>query len=193
MGFWSVLGGVAIPTTVPEWNQHPTMLGTALKIIQHIENTETVRDTARKEGIAAGEASAAQKYQQKMAAFAERFATYQDYEKTIVAYYAIGCAIAYCDGEISAVEKQELDDFVAGCTAGNLPLHLKETIVSLYDNPPSLIQAVKFSEKANLSKQDIEDLIELVALADNNINADEENFIARWKKISHKFDAKSVA
>ena len=136
------------------------------------------------EGVKSGEKVAQSKYETKISALVERLQSYHDLDKKILGLYAVGLAVANADGYICPQERQELDAFIAGCSAGNLPLHIKESITKLSNNPPTLEHALGFAIKADLSKQDIQDVIDVVAMADGTICEHEKAFIASWEAMA---------
>jgi hypothetical protein len=140
------------------------------------------------EGVKSGERVAQQKYERKISDLSARLKSYYDADKKLVGMYAIGLAVANTDGEICQEEREELDAFVAGCMAGNLPPHIKEVIDSLSRTPPNLERALTFARDAQLPKQDIDDVIDIVANADGKIAPEEQDFIDRWDLMSRTYD-----
>ncbi|MGJ9420760.1 TerB family tellurite resistance protein [Massilia sp. CMS3.1] len=157
-------------------------LGAAAAAADHASSS---KDKAYKQGVTegskAGERAAQQKYEAKIAALAERLQSYQDFDKKLVAMYAIGLAVANADGFICEEERSELDQFVAGCMSGHLPEKVTERIEKLTAKPPTLPQALQYAKRASLPKKDIDDIIDIIAHADGSVNTHEQQFIARWK------------
>lgn len=139
-------------------------------------------------GSKAGERTAQQKYEKKMNDLTQRLNSYHDADLKLVGMYAIGLAIANADGNICDEEQEELDSFVSGCMAAHLPAHIKQTIASLSKNPPTLKQALKFAEEAKLPKQDIDDIIDVIAHADGVLHPKEKSFVKHWKKMSLEYE-----
>ncbi|QNA87949.1 hypothetical protein G4G28_04725 [Massilia sp. Dwa41.01b] len=158
-----------------------------------VDHASSASDTAYRKGVAegtkAGERAAQTKYEKKMAALAKRLQAYQDFEKKLVAMYAVGLAIANADGVICDEERQELDQFIAGCSAANLPPVLSERVARLTAKPPTLPQALQYAKHAGLPKRDIDDIVDVIAHADGVVNTHEEQFIARWKSMSVNYEA----
>lgn len=148
------------------------------------DKIEDGKNQARAEGLRAGERAAQSKYEKKLSALTDRLRNYHDLDNTIIGLYAIGLAVANADGHICAEERAEIDGFVAGCAAGSLPKHVKDTINKLIQSPPSLEKAVQFANDANLAKRDIQDVIDVVAMADGIVCEHEKAFIANWKKLA---------
>jgi uncharacterized tellurite resistance protein B-like protein len=140
------------------------------------------------EGKKAGEKAAHEKYEQKMNKLTDRFQSYQNLESKIFAMYAMGLAMANADGNISKVEREELDAFVSGCLASSFPAHIKEEIAKLIKKPPSLEDALKFAHEAKLPKRDIDDIIDLIANADDEICESDKRFIAQWQSLSAQYE-----
>lgn len=141
-------------------------------------------DRIRSEAIKAGECQANNKYAQKVASLSERLKSYHDLDKKILGLYAVGLAVANADGHICEAELTEINGFVAGCAASSLPAHIKATIAELSVTPPSLERAVQFAIEANLSKDDINDVIDVVAMADGTVCEQEKAFIAKWERLA---------
>jgi tellurite resistance protein len=162
-----------------------------------IKKTRQARQEAYERGLAegakAGEAAAKRKYEKRIADVVERLAAYHDAEEKLVALYAVGLAVANADGEISEEERGSLELFVSGCLGSHLPAHLKKTIQQLYAKPPAFQRAMNIAKQAQLPRQDIDDVIMLVAEADGVIVPAEEKFIARWKKMAATMDQEEVA
>lgn len=156
-----------------------------------IDHAASSKDDGRKEGFIegskAGEKTAQTKYEKRVQELTLRFKNYQDFDSKLVAMYAVGLAIANADGHICNEEREELDAFVSGCMAGNLPNHMKETIASLTKKPPTLERALEFAIKAKLPKQDIDDIISVIANADNFVNDAEKAMISHWQTLSLQY------
>jgi len=165
-------------------------VGAAAAAIDHASSS---REEAYQQGIEvgtkAGEAIAQTKYEKKVAAMAKRLQGYQDFDKKLVAMYAIGLSVANADGVICAEEREELDMFVAGCGSAHLSAAVKERIQKLTDRPPTLPQALQYARRAQLPKRDINDIIDVIANADGVVNPHEEKFIARWKSMASTYEA----
>lgn len=182
MGFFSVLAFIAAPVPTSA-----VYLGKKAKdyVSGRIEEGES---QAREEGRKAGETAAAKKYEKKVSDLTERLRGYHDFDKTVVGLYAVGLATANADGHIADEEISEINEFVAGCTSGKLPAAVKKTISELREAPPSLEQAVQFARNAGLSKRDIQDVIDLVVIADNEYCQHERKFVAAWKRMAKQFE-----
>ena len=138
----------------------------------------------RNESAKAAESKTAKKYENKIVGLTDRLKNYHDLDKKILGLYAVGLAVANADGHICEAERAEIDGFVAGCVAGILPAHVKETIAELSLTPPSLERAIQFAVEAKLSKDDINDVIDVVAMADGTVCEYEKAFIKKWEKLA---------
>jgi hypothetical protein len=188
MGFFKTLAYVTGAVALA-----PVTGGGALVLAVSALNSAKKTDTAYQKGVAegtrAGERAAQQKYEEKIAALTERLQTYQDFDKKLVAMYAIGLAVANADGVICQDERDELDQFVAGCMAGHLPAQLNERIAKLTANPPTLPQALQYAKRAKLPKRDIDDIVDVIVNADGVVNTHEQQFIARWESMAADYEA----
>ena len=164
-------------------------VGAAAAAIDHHAH-EVVEDAYKRgqeEGTKAGEQNASKKYEEKMAKLINRLKNYHDFDEKLVGMYAVGLAIANSDGFISEEELDDLNAFVIGASASNLPFEIKESIGKLKNKPPTLEKAIEFARKAKLSKQDINDIIDLIANADGYVSSEEKQFISRWESISQQY------
>ncbi|WP_319540973.1 hypothetical protein [uncultured Pseudodesulfovibrio sp.] len=102
----------------------------------------------------------------------------------VIAMHAVGVATAYADGNISDEEKLELDEVVAGYMNSWLPDSLKSQIKDITDNPPSVRTAYQFVEKLDLTQKgwkQVDELIEMVIMADDYEDEKETAFREAWK------------
>jgi uncharacterized tellurite resistance protein B-like protein len=157
-----------------------------------IDHAATAKDEAYIQGVAegtkAGERSAQQKYEKKVSELTQRLISYHDTDSKLVAMYAIGLAVANADGNICNEEREELDAFICGCMAGKLPSHIKKTIADLSAKPPTLKRAIEFARNVSLPKQDIDDIIDIVANADGQVVPKEQVFIEKWQQMSEQYE-----
>jgi uncharacterized membrane protein YebE (DUF533 family) len=191
MGFFKSLayiaGGAALAPFTGGASLIPAIAaGVAVKkTAEYVSDRIDERDNRiRNESAKAAEGAAAKKYEKTVANLTDRLKSYHDLDKTILGFYAVGLAIANADGHICEAERAEIDGFVAGCSAGSLPAHVKATIAELSMTPPSLERAVQFAVDAKLSKDDINDVIDVVAMADGTVCEHEKAFIAKWKELA---------
>lgn len=164
-------------------------VGAAAAAVAHAaESKDKAYEQGKSAGAKAGERAAQEKYQAKIEALAQRLRDYEDMDAKLVGMYAVGLAVAKSDGEICRDEQEELDAFVSGCMRGKLPKHIKDTIQKLAKKPPTLTQALKFARDAKVPKDDIDDIIDLVAHADDVLHSKEKSLITRWKKAAEGYE-----
>ena len=164
-------------------------VGVAAAAIDHANSAdEDGYKRGVEEGTKAGESIATTKYEEKKQSILATLKEYKDIDNKLVAMYAIGLAVANSDGYISQIETEELESCVAGLMAGNLSEDVKTTIVDLSKKPPSLTHALKFAAEARLPRKVIDDIIDLVANADDKITPEEEKFIDRWMAMSLQYE-----
>ena len=164
-------------------------IGVAAAAIDHASSSSSdAYQSGRAEGAKAGERAAQAKYEARMNELIGRLQAYHDFDDKLVGMYAIGLAVANADGVICADERRELDQFVAGCMSAALPAPVTAVIARLTDKPPTLVQALKYAKKAQLPKQDIDDIVDLIANADGSVNPHEAAFIARWQAMSSEYE-----
>jgi len=120
----------------------------------------------------------AEKYE---AAFKKAISEFQgdkEYFNYIIASTAIGMAVANADGEIADEELLEINEFVGGVASSNYPQHVKTSITTLRDNPPTFNESIRYLEKVKSSNyESIKDLIEIVIEADGKIHEKEQAFL----------------
>ncbi|WP_082140174.1 tellurite resistance TerB family protein [Desulfovibrio sp. TomC] len=146
------------------------------------------KETARAEGVKAGETAAAAKYRQKVSDLGERLAKNNAFERKLVGLFAVGMAIANSDGNISNVEIKELDAFVAGISKSALPEHVKNDIEQLRKYPPAFYPAIKKAREYDVTAAEIDEIIQLVALADGVVSQEEKHFIDNWEATKYQFN-----
>lgn len=165
---------------------------TAAAVDHAVTSREEVREESYRQGVAAGnkagEAAAKEKYQSRINDLVERLKQYLDTDQKLIGLYAVGLSVANSDGVICEEETLELEAFVSGCMASHMPPHFKEIIAELKASPPTFEQAINFARKARLSKQDIDDVVDVVANADGHISFSEEIFIDKWKRMAVSYE-----
>ncbi len=199
MGFWKVLGGVAggvgliaaLPVagavgvvTLAGAAVAGTVGGVAGAVASSKEKAE--RESARDQG----ERRATAKYEltvQKLVASLQSAEKQLNDDKSyftlLVAMFAVGMATAAADGEVSAVEEAELEEFIAGLAHTNLPSHVKGAITRLRNNPPNFATAMTHVQKTgNIDRKLFEEVIELVALSDGHFCDDERALLEAFRE-----------
>jgi tellurite resistance protein len=148
------------------------------------DKIEEGKNNAREEGRQAGVAAATKQYDEKVQTLAARLRSYHDFDVKVAAFYALGLAVANADGEIHPNERQEIDEFVAGCSASNLPKPTLDLIAALSEKPPTIEDAVKYARNVGLSREDMQDIIDVVANADEIIRQEEKDLFERWTRLA---------
>lgn len=159
----------------------------------HSSKKDEAYADGKRAGAKAGEAVAQEKYKSKLDELTRRLRGYHDFEDKVLGMYAVGLAVAAADGEICRAERQELDEFVAGCLSEYLPQHVRESIAELTARPPGLTEALKYAAERNVPKKDIDDIIELVARADDQLHPMEKRFVTRWRNASANYEQRLKA
>jgi hypothetical protein len=104
----------------------------------------------------------------------------------VIAMHAIGLATANIDGHISEEELQEIEEFVSGIMSSKLPANVKNQIRIMAEDPPSLSTAFEFLKRADMTEmgwKDVDDLIELVIIADGYEDEKELEFKKSWQML----------
>jgi hypothetical protein len=152
------------------------------------KSREKERKKHFEEGVKAAETNASKKHAQQVQELVEKFQRYYDFDEKLVALYAIGLATANADGKVSQEERNELDAFIGGMLSEHFPAHIRNLVIQLTEKPPTLEQALAFAKNAKLPKQDIDDIIDLIANADDEICEFDKRFIAQWQTISPNYE-----
>ncbi|WP_341363314.1 hypothetical protein P8T57_12805 [Thalassospira sp. SN3W] len=114
---------------------------------------------------------------------------YAEHNKSIefvMCLFAVGAAIAACDGHFDDEEKDSLTEFVLGASAITAPGRLQSGLEKLIQNPPSFADAMIFVGKLDKAVWPIiDDIITVVSEADGQISEEEKIFIEKWQ--AYKF------
>lgn len=123
------------------------------------------------------------KLEKKLEQAKSSFASTKKTQEFYTGLFAIGIAIANCDGEISKEELRDIKEFSCGAAAQQMP-NLVDTIDILVKNPPSFEESLSYVREYIPVNQYhiITDLLEIVALADGKKDGREAMFIRDWKK-----------
>ena len=138
MGFWAGLGKVALGTVVAG------PIGTVVTANYLLVNKNNSADKERLEKAEAKvakmtrEAEAMGESMKKAKAAAEEMKKFHEY---IVGAFALGICVANCDGSIDESEITEINEFIAGIMASDMPGDIKDAINKLRNNPPSIYEA----------------------------------------------------
>ena len=175
----------AVPTV---WGWVAGGVAVAGAVAYHINSKDEAYEDGKRAGASAGEALAQRKYKEKVEELTRRLRGYHDLEDKLLGMYAVGLAVAAADGEICEAERLEIDEFVTGCMRGKLPQHLQVAIVELATHPFGLTQALRYAAERKVPKQDIDDIIDVVAHADGDMHTLEKRFVTRWKKAAAGYE-----
>ena len=110
----------------------------------------------------------------------EEFANFGD---QLVAMFAVGIACANCDGEIHPHERRDIEDVIAGVSHSDLPSPIKEKINNLCDAPPNAKTAFELAKNAEVNPSVLDDIIDVVMVADGRVHPNERDFRDAWTKL----------
>jgi uncharacterized membrane protein YebE (DUF533 family) len=198
MAFWKVLGGVAagvgavvaLPVAGPIGAV--TLAGAAvgagiggLAGAAAAAHDKSQKRKARQLGAEEERAKNASKVERLVRALEEaeqRMNEDRAYFDLLIAMYAVGVAVAACDGSIADEERRDIREFVAGVGSSELPEHVKERIAALEANPPDFATAMALVERVDRRSWDLfDDVIDLVAGSDGVLCAKEAAFREAWR------------
>lgn len=198
MGFWKVLGGaagaiacvVALPIAGPVGAITAVGaavaggIGAAAGGIASVGEDDEIT-SAEQRGEAKAKAEYEAKYTKLYEAFKEaelRIKAREDYFNLIIAMEAVGVSCAACDGHISDEERIQIDEFIAGVTASELPQDVKDKIKQIADNPPNIKTAFELAKKTEPSSYALfDEVIQLVMYADGYLHEKEKVFMQTWQ------------
>lgn len=151
--------------------------------IADIEDEE--KQALKDEGNAEGRAHAQEKIKKienKLHLALTKLKTHDKHFKAIIALEAVGVACASCDGDFSGNEKKEIEEFVRGMLAQNIPEDVKEKIQTIYDNPPNVKEAFILAQESGIELDIYEELVQFVMEIDG-IKEEERVFVQAWKQL----------
>jgi len=209
MGFWKILGGVAIgvgAVAAAPFTGGGSVLGAATllgsmagagaaaavagtagavagAVLSAQEKEERQNETRRatEAGVAVGAKIAEDQWKEKFITLCNKLKERENFENSLIGLMAVGLAVANADGEICDEERFELDDLISGISSSSLPSSIKETILQMRNDPPNFNQAMAIARKYGCNVEDIDVVIEVMANADDVITPEEDAFISKWK------------
>ncbi len=152
--------------------------------------TEESKKEAENRGRREGRAQSSVELDKLSKAFeqqAKHFSSHQEYFDYIIALQTVGLACAVCDGRITASERAEIDEFIAGVASSKLPASIKKKISKVAKTRPTIDTAFELATpfmKTKEQRQDFEALIESTMLADGRVHPKEEAFMKTWKQMA---------
>lgn len=174
MSFWKLLSGFAA-------------IGASAGIIYkagELNGKEKYFNEGEKAGYEKGVAENAheiEKLKIRIEEMGSKLKSFRDYEKLLIAMFAIGVSAANSDGYISPEEKEAIDSFITCPAHTKLPQVTKTYINLLYKTPPTLERAMQFITTYDKKEWDIfEYIIKMVIEADNVIDIKEVEFLKSW-------------
>jgi len=140
-------------------------------------NSEYEKEAGKK----AGEYAAEKKYEQKITSLLVRLKNYQDLDRKMVGLYAVGVATANVEGHICEELLEELKVFLFSFLSSSIPEHLKIQLDDLSINPLSFTNALIFAREANIAREDIDDIIDVVAYQKQKFGGEVSEYLKYWK------------
>lgn len=119
----------------------------------------------------------------KLKEASKRFKEYKVYEEFILASFAIAISIAYCDGDFSLEERDEIQEIISGASYVKLPQTIRDEIQKLFINPPTFNEAIELIKRVDRSEWDVFDqIIEMIILSDGIERPEERAYKEAWKR-----------
>lgn len=123
--------------------------------------------------------------------------TYAEHNKTnefIVCLYAVGIAMAACDGHFDDEEALILKEYVVGASSLVLPTAIQKSLEKLTKNPPIFEQAMLYVEKLDRAVWPvIDDILTVISEADGEVSKDELAFMDQWQAFKTNSEHGSAA
>lgn len=121
------------------------------------------------------------KMKDKIIDLSKRLKNLSELEDYILAFTAVGVACAKCDGYFSDIERRDLDEFLYGMSQYGFSESLKSSITDLKNTNITFNDAMVYVKKIDSKDWDIiDEIIDIVAEADNYVNNDERAFKEAW-------------
>ncbi len=112
-------------------------------------------------------------------------AIYEEQNRTnefVVCLYAIGIAMAACDGHFDDEEASILKNCVLGASAAAMPSAMQAALAKLTQSPPSFDEALIYVEKLGPDAWPvIDDVLAVISQADGEVSASELEFLNKWQ------------
>lgn len=119
----------------------------------------------------------------RVQSYLEHTKDFVNFGDQLVAMFAMGIACANCDGEIHPDEKRDIEDSIAGFSSSGLPAVTKESINKLWEAPPNIKTAFELAKSAGVGFSVLDDIIDLVMMADGRVHPRERAFRSAWTKL----------
>ncbi len=152
---------------------------------------DKLSDSDKESGKREGEQKAVAEYSLREKALIKQFETQitlfkgeKEYWEFLIASVAVGMATANVDGNISKDELEQIDEFIGGLGKSGLPTNIQNKINNLRNNPPSFNSAINLVnqlDKKYRNYEYFESVIEVIAEADGDYDANERAFLEAFK------------
>lgn len=140
-------------------------------------------------GTKAGEAKAQEKYEKEIVNLTSKLKSYHDADKKVLALFAVGLAVANCDGDFCVSEKKELNELILGLSNETKNSAFIKTLTQLESSPPSFDKATDIALAAGVTKDMIDSVIDAIVKADGIISSDEKYLMHYWNAFSDQYEA----
>ncbi len=107
----------------------------------------------------------------------------EQYFKLIITMNAVAISAAGCDGWVSQDDRNKIDLFISGVSGDDLPVHIKNKINELYNNPLNIREAMVMAKESGVNIDAYDEIIEMVVYADGPANVKEHAFIQAWSEL----------
>ncbi|WP_417826830.1 hypothetical protein [Thalassospira povalilytica] len=121
--------------------------------------------------------------EQQLAKAAEHYMEQNKSNEFVICLFAVGAAIAACDGEFHGDEEMHLREFIMGASTQTAPPSLQEAFQTLLTRPPTFDEAMLYVKKLDRGVWPvIDDILTVVSEADGKLSEEELTFIGQWNE-----------
>lgn len=119
--------------------------------------------------------------QKRLDQAAERYKEQNKSNEFIICIFAVGAAMAACDGNFDHEEESALKEFVLGVSSTAVPNPIKVSLEKLVEQPPTFEQAILYVEKLDTAAWPlIDNILTVVSELDGVVSDEEIFFIEQW-------------
>ncbi len=211
MGFWKILGGVAIgvgAVAAAPFTGGGSILGAATlagslagagtiaaavgagvvgaAVGAAMNDDDDIREEGRREGEMKAEAEYFQEIErlrESLKSAMQRVKASGDYYNALVAMMAVAVAAANADGFIHPDEKEEIEMFLTGRATEFLPEDVLSKLHGLYENPVNIREAFQMAKNSKLDTGIFDEIINITVYADGVVHEDEKAFVQAWNEL----------
>lgn len=193
----------AVDTVTESWNKHApskeAVIGLAMSGVPSFLSRRAAEDeqssVASSSGTPGNDSNLAQtavkiqSLQQNLERASTQFAEQNKTNEFIVCLYAVGIAMAACDGKFDDEEAAILKEYILGASSLAAPSIVQTSLQKLTQSPPDFDEAIVYVKKLDpVVWPVIDDILTLISEADGVVCEDEQAFFARWQDFKKSYE-----